>query len=227
MKKYCYICLLAFVGYANATPIGYSVDTISDTLYTIDLGTGATTAVGSPGSLGFGDVEGLSFQPGTGTLFGLDDSSDKLITINLVTGVGSAVGSLGFNFRDAGLSFDSSGNLFASSDGGDNGVYSVNPITGAATFLSNSGPDPFALAFADDTLYGVSEDSGCSGSAACLVSVDRTTGVSTEIGSTGLTNIDEGGLAFDLLGNLWFVERNNSTAYTINTTTGAATPGAT
>ena len=173
-------------GPVQAAPFGFSVDTVSDRLVQIDLGTGTTTFIGS--GIGFGDVEGLAFQPG-GVLFGLDDSSDQLITVNTTTGVGTVVGSLGFNFSDAGLAFDSSGTLFASSDLGGDGVYTVNPVTGAATFLSDSGPDPFALAFDGTTLFGVSDD--CSGSD-CLVTVNRTTGVSTQGGVLGI-NVDEGG----------------------------------
>ena len=213
--------LAGLTGQIQAAPIAFSVDTNSDRFVRIDLGTGTTTFIGS--GIGFDDVEGLAFQPGTGILFGLDDSSDQLITVNTTTGVGTVVGTLGSNFSEAGLGFDSSGTLFASSDLGDNGVYTVNPLTGFATFLSSTGPDPFALAFDGTTLFGTSDD--CTGSD-CLVTVNRTTGVSTEVGPLGIS-IDQGGLDFDSNGTLWFFDAGAPSVYTINKNTGTATAGST
>ncbi len=206
---------------AQADPIGYSVNTIDDQLYTIDLATGVATAIGD---VGFDDVGGLAFQPGTGVLFGLDEESDRLITINLATGAGTAVGSLGFDFLDAGLSFDSSGKLFASSDLSAAGVYSVNPATGAAAFLSNVDPDPSGLAFFGNTLFGASDDGDTAND---FVTVDRITGVSIDIGDLVNMDADEPGLDFDASGVLWGVSAVNTQTFTINTTTGLATAVAT
>jgi hypothetical protein len=89
---------------ALAQPTVYSVDIVTDQLYTLDLATGDANSVGS-GVVGFGKIEGLSIQPGTGVLYGLDTEADVLITINTVTGVGTLVGSLGTDMSDAGLAF--------------------------------------------------------------------------------------------------------------------------
>ena len=94
----------AFV--VQAAPIGYAVRSDGDDqLYRIDLATGAATAIGP---VGFPSVEGLSFQPSTGVLFGVDDETLQLLTIDVTTGAGSLVGDLGTTDVDLGLTFDSS-----------------------------------------------------------------------------------------------------------------------
>ena len=117
MKKFLISLVSIFLGVvfisttSYAAPIGYSVNSDGDdNLYSIDLATGAYTKIGA---VGFSDVEGLAFQPGTGTLFGYDDVTDKLITIDLTTGAGTAVGSAGVSgIIDVGITFDAAGNLF-------------------------------------------------------------------------------------------------------------------
>ena len=46
---------------------------------TVDYTTGVAIAVGS---LGFTDVNGLAFDPTTGTLYGTDGTTDTLLTID-------------------------------------------------------------------------------------------------------------------------------------------------
>lgn len=213
------ILLVASTTLVAATPVAFVVDTKADNLLSIDLGTGATSLIGA---IGFGDVEALSFQPGTGVLFGLDDSSDQLITIDTTTGAGTAVGSLGNSFSDAALAFAGSGSsLFGGSDLGDNGVYSIDPNTGAATFLSDTGNDPFAMAFLNGVMYGVSDDGGPDN----LTTIDLVTGVSMEVGDLGISG-DEGDLTFDNSGTLWFTDAGADNLYTIDFSTGAASAGA-
>src|SRR5215207_3467663 len=122
--------------------LGYSVNSDgegenADSLYQIDLETGATTLIGP---VGFDDVEAVSFQPGTNTLFGVDDATDQLITIDIATGTGTAVGPLGFQITDMGLTFDGDGNLFMSTDAPEpQQFYQVDPLTGAATGIGPQG----------------------------------------------------------------------------------------
>lgn len=200
---------------ASAVVIGFSVNTATDQFYEVNLTTGAVTLIGA---VGFNDVEGLSFQPGTGVLYGVDNNTNALITINTTTGAGTLVGALGVSVSDIGLSFDSSGNLFMGSDLGTDGVYRVNPATGAATFLNDTGPDPEGLAFLGATLFGVSDD----GTADSLVIVDRTTGVSVAVGALVNMSADDVGIDFDSTGVLWGLNDDDRT-FTINTTTGLAT----
>lgn len=217
------VCLLALsAGLAvQAAPIGFAVDTANDNLLSIDLGTGATTVIGA---IGFGDFEALSFQPGTGILYGLDDVSDTLITINTTTGAGTAVGPMGNNFDDAGLAFDDVGNLFAASDLSGDGVFTVDVATGAATEIGEGGPDNFAMAFGFGQMYGMTDDGTPDG----LTLINLTNGFTTRVQAAGLGfSIDEGDLTFDQSGILWFIDAGNENIYQIDRLTGAATSVAT
>lgn len=209
--------MLCFGVTAQAGPIAFSVDTISDQLYTIDLMTGTSTAIGNPGDVGFGDVEGLSFQPGTGLLFGLDDSSDQLITINTATGIGTAVGLLGVDFSDSGLSFASNGSLYGATDLGSNdGFYSINTSTGAASLINGGQSDAHALSFFDGVMYGIL-DGGNN-----LYSINLTTGAETFIGGLGIST-DEDGFIIDSSGNGYLLQDNvGGGIYTVDLVTGLA-----
>ena len=119
------------------TAIG--IDSSDDTMYSINLATGATTLIGG---VGFGDVEGISFQPGTGVLFGVDDSTNVLVTCNTATGACTSVGSLGVDVFNPGLAFTCGGMLYVVSQESDpevNALYTVNTATGAATLVGSLG----------------------------------------------------------------------------------------
>ena len=86
------------------------------------------------GLLGFQDVCGLAFDPGSGTLYGVDKVTDKLIRINPVTGLGTAIGSLGFPSVE-GLEFDvASGNLYGT-DVQTLQLIRINTVTGQGTVV--------------------------------------------------------------------------------------------
>ena len=207
--------LFAMSSAAQANLIVYTVDTVSDQLYTIDVMTGTSTAIGE---VGFGDVEGLSFQPGTGVLYGLDDDSDQLITVNTITGAGTVVGALGANFGDAGLAFSANGNLYGGTDLGTNdGFYSINVATGAASIINGDASDAHGLAFFDGVMYGISdEDDG-------LFSIDLISGAETSIGTLGFST-DEDGFIIDASGNGYLLQDDvGGGIYSINLNTGAST----
>lgn len=71
----------------------YVTDTTTDSLYTVDVGSGATTLIGNPGSLTLGEVEGLAFDGSQ--LYGTDSATRQLIVIDASSGVGTVVGSTG------------------------------------------------------------------------------------------------------------------------------------
>ena len=113
------------------------------------------------------------------------------------------------------------------------GWYKTNVITGAATFLYNSGYHYFAADYdnSHNILYAVQTTTG-SGSAQTLVKVDTATGFDTPIGSLGILN---GGGPYNTSGNgingmaydpdlniLWGISGLNA-LYQINITTGNAT----
>lgn len=144
-------------------------------LFTVDLNTGAATLVGPTG---FPAVPGLAFDPNTGALYGSADTtglgvSDGLISIDPLTGAGLAIGTYGFSGANQiggidAIAFDPlSGVLIGASgfffDGSAGDIFTINPVTGAATLLGQlvnaSGQTPPAtlagLAFdPDGRLYG-------------------------------------------------------------------------
>jgi sugar lactone lactonase YvrE len=71
----------------------YATNSGTDSLYTMNLATGATTLVG-PLS-GPTNPNGLAFAPDTGTMYLVDNSTDTLYTINLTTGAAAVIGSTG------------------------------------------------------------------------------------------------------------------------------------
>jgi len=210
--------------------IGYSIDSdATGYLWRINLNTGVATRIGYTG---YGDVESLSFSP-AGVLYGVDQFSGRLVTCSLSTGACAGVGSLmvGY-FEDTGLSFDSSGGLWMSTDEPPPfNFYSLNPISGAATLIGPQGQEVTGLAFRNGVLYGLGGDYRDN-----LVVMNRTTGAATPVGPLGLPPLDpegfliDGGIDFDGEGVLWGIgdpddrpDTLPSRVFTINPATGAAT----
>lgn len=212
-------CALGAAGAAHAIPIGFSVQNDgNDNLYRIDLGAGTTSLVGP---VGFADVQGLSFQPSTGILFGVDDTTENLITIDTATGAGSVVGALGVpTVGEAGLAFNNAGDLFLADEDQEE-LFSVDPTSGAATFIgdfflpSDSAVDITGIDFWNGILFGINEDDST------LVTIDTGTAALTTIGPLGIS-VDDTGLAFDATGTLWGIGDNDG-IFTVNTSTGDAT----
>lgn len=81
------------LGYDPSTNVLYITSSGSDSLYTIDRATGATTLVGplvnstNPNSLAY-DIDNL-------TMYMADNSTDNLYTLDLTTGTANIVGSMG------------------------------------------------------------------------------------------------------------------------------------
>jgi len=211
--------------------IGYSIDSdASDYLWRINLNTGVATRIGYTG---YGDIESLSFFA-TGVLYGVDEVTRRLVTCSVSTGACAGVGSLGLAFfQDTGLSFDSSGGLWMSTDepGPPFNFYRLDPISGAATLIGAQNQEVTGLAFAGGVLYGLGGDYHDN-----LVTVDRGTGVATLVGPLGLPPLDpegfliDGGIDFDGEGVLWGIgdpddrpDTLPSQVFTINPATGAAT----
>ncbi len=181
---------------------------VDDFLYQIDLNTGALTQIGV---IGFANVEVLSFGPG-GVLYGMDDDNPNnyLITINLNTGAGSIVGP-SFNLSDGGIAFDSAGNLWGTS-GNDNGLFSIEPATGAATFIGAT-QDIQGLTASGTTLYGIDDDNNA------LCSMNLPSPTCTVIGALSF-DPDGSGLDFDCAGNLFYIENNTDALFSLDPATG-------
>ncbi|MFN8523583.1 MAG: hypothetical protein U0821_10850 [Chloroflexota bacterium] len=207
---------------AQSGPIGFAVRSdVDDKLYSINLSTGVATAIGA---VGFSDVDGLSFGCGS-VLFGIDEATDSLIRINTTTGAGTAIGNTGVingNVNDVGLTFDSQGRLFMAAEEGQR-LFRVNPTTGAGTLVGSTGAAAVTgLAARGTTLFGLNTQGPSS-----LVTLNPATGASTTVGAlVNVTVSDDGGLDFDSSGTLWGIE-DGGQIFTVNTSTGVATPVAT
>jgi hypothetical protein len=210
-----------------------------DALHRIDLASGTTFKVGevrgSDSAAPYADVEGLAMSR-DGVLFGIDDASKTLLHIDIQSGraipVDGRDGNTGLprtsNF-DFGLSFDCSGNLYASSDSR-RSLYRLDPLTGAATLVGSEGSlgaQITGLAARFDGLYGI----GSSGDEN-LYLIDTSNGHSSLIGPLGAgLRFTDGGLDFDATGQLWGVadmtgssiNAEPSVLFRIDAATGAAT----
>jgi hypothetical protein len=204
--------------------MGYSIDSdASDYLWRINLNSGVATRIGYTG---YGDIESLSFSP-AGVLYGVDEVTRRLVTCSLSTGACTGVGSLGLGFfEDTGLSFDSSGGLWMSTDEPPPfNFYRLNPTSGAATLIGAQNQEVTGLAFGNGVLYGLGGDYEDN-----LVVVNRTTGAATPVGLLGAVTLMDGGIDFDGEGVLWGISDPDdrpdtlpSQVFTINPATGAAT----
>lgn len=101
-----------------------------DDLYTIDINTGSSTKI-APLSFSSDYVENISFDPSTGTLYGLQRNGPGLFIIDPANGQCTQVASKAF-FVNSGFDFAPDHRLFATNS--DNGqLYRIDPITGAQT----------------------------------------------------------------------------------------------
>ncbi len=121
-------------GCFGPTGILYFTDTSTSELYTVNLGTGAITLVGSTGAA----LNGITYDWSTETFFAV--SSTDLYTVNVSTGTTTLVGFLGSAgfFIDIAASCDG---LLYGYDLSDDNFYSIDPATGAATIIGVLGYD--------------------------------------------------------------------------------------
>jgi hypothetical protein len=212
---------LAFAGLASAasaSPIGFSVRAhAGGHLYAIDLATGLATDLGDLPTAFGDDAEGLAFI--ASQLFGVSGGTLTDELWDLTAPPGTKVGNTGpRNGNDAGL--DAFGGVLYNLQGTPTGssLYTLNPLTGAATFVGSSGV--YADSLGIDALgQAFAVDGGATDS---LYRVNLATGALTLVGSLALGNVTfQTGLAFDPLGTLWMTTHTGK-IFTVNTSTGAA-----
>ena len=221
------VVFLAAMPSLAAVGTGYAVQSDgSQKLYRIDLATGVATAIGDTG---FEGIEGLAFDPGCKTLYGVDDVKDRLVTCDVKTGGCTSVGSLGVDVTDTGLTFFKDGRLFMSTDAPKNPMrfYVLDPKTGSATWVGNQGTEVTGLAGDLFGLYGLGGDGKDN-----LAVMDPATGKATHIGPLGVVTLQDGGLDFDRDGTLYglndlgpgnLASGRPSQLFQISTQTGKAT----
>jgi hypothetical protein len=121
-------------------------DVRSAKLYSIDLTTAATTLIG-PLS---GAIRDIAIDR-NGLMYGIDSDADTLVAIDKTNGVSQTIGSLGFDaVFGEGLDFDvQTGVLYlASADETTKSMYTVDPLTGAATYQSAMASEVDGMAIA-------------------------------------------------------------------------------
>jgi len=151
-------------------------------LITIDPASGAGTVVGptTDGVSLHSSIADLTFAGSK--LYGWSEDGDDLVTIDTATGavtvIPSPLGTAG-----SGLATDSTGTLYHVNSGGDINI--IDPATGTPTLVVNSGPynqTPDAATFIDGTLYVLDAGEPGALNPIRLVTVDLTTGATTEVG---------------------------------------------
>ncbi len=102
-------------------------------------------------------------------------------------------------------------------------LYTVDPATAALTSVGASGFAITGLSFrpSDQVLFGVTSNNSASNPRS-LITVDATTGAGTLVGALGVTS-GLADIAFRSDGALYGYSPSNSTLYSVNTSSGAAT----
>ncbi|MCO6456304.1 MAG: pre-peptidase C-terminal domain-containing protein [Pirellulaceae bacterium] len=150
-------------------------------LYVIDPVTWTETSIGNPGS----GVHALAWSPDGLTLYAV--RRGEFGTIDVGTGNFSSIASLVEGFM-GGMAFQpGSGLLFAVGSFGQ-GLFTINPGTGATTLVANTGSRGFnALEFLQDGTLVVGDACGfCTGQ---MFEMDPNTGVFTPLGQVAARNL--------------------------------------
>lgn len=129
-----------------------------ESLYTVDLGTGAASLVGVHG---IEDLFGLAYDTTNDTLYGSGETPFGFYVMNQMNGVAGFIGDPGI--AADGLTYDSTRDQIVAIEGGPVGtLYTIDRATGAPTVLSSEGNfDNGGLAYDPDLdLYWALDLSG-------------------------------------------------------------------
>jgi len=155
-------------------------------LYSINQVSGAATLIGG---LGGNRFNALTINS-SGQAFSAADSVGDLFSVNLGTGLATSLGTIGAGFTSSSGDLEFANGILYGIDGaGTDSLYSLNPITGAGALIGSTGlAAVFGLAFADDTMFGLS------GNSSNLFSIALGTGLATSLGA--ITGFAGGTVAF-------------------------------
>ena len=142
----------------------------------IDPCTCEITPIGNYG--GYSGVNGITSDFGL-NLFGVAITQDVLIRISTSLGMGATVGDLGMNFGYTGATWSEQDELLYAIDATTDGLYTIDPMTGLATFVTGL-DHPFGTVGiemhpANGVIYACTD-------AAHLLSIDPNTGHVTDLG---------------------------------------------
>lgn len=206
--------VLYATNYAGSTP-----------LYTLDQSTGAASSVG--GALtNIGDLTSWG-----STLYGVTLLGNSLVTIDPATGAqltsvaitGTRAGEITSIAADplTGTLYGNTTPGFGDTGGVGDRLYTIDPLTGAATLVGASGAigfsNTYALGFTQSgLLYGISDDSDE------LIVIDLVTGAGTAIGAVSLS------LSFDIASRpeddiMFALDSSSGSLWTLDLATAAAT----
>jgi hypothetical protein len=182
-------------------------------LVELDATTGAL--ISTIGSVGY-SINGLDYDPVSGKLYATTSVKDDvfpcgLLEVDMTTGAGTPIGSgMGCYYMSiTNIRADASGTLYAWDESYDD-LTMVNPVTGVATVLGDSGisTSAYGMSFdASNTLYFVN--------AGDIYTVDTGTGAATDTG-VSFSGLAHHGDFNPLTGEFWGIGSNGTGAKNIN-----------
>ncbi|MGE0002637.1 MAG: PEP-CTERM sorting domain-containing protein [Fimbriimonadaceae bacterium] len=175
--------IAAGLGYDPGSGTMYSADSSVDSLYTMDINTGAMTLIGAFNRPGIDPVmHGLEFNTTNGKLYGLDFRDKGLVEIDVNTGQATLIGiTAATSF--ASLAWDANAGIMYMGDAGTDSLYTVDLATGASTLIGATGiVGSLGTGMAWSPTYGLL---GIDNSTDALYRFDTTTGAATLIGALG------------------------------------------
>lgn len=221
------------VGSTGANPRGLAFDEFNNILYASDIGadqllrlntsSGTATVIGTGFGAGYGDIEGLAFDPVALTLYGINTdpvgNNPRLVTVNTTSGIASPVGAVLREDLRGALAFDTERRRLYGADR--LGLLRLDTSNGRGSSIGQLGfdqLDDIAYNPASGVLYGVVSDSD----GGKLITIDLATGTATPVGSLGISCCVDG-LAFKPSnGALYALDTATGNLLSINVNTGAA-----
>jgi hypothetical protein len=209
--------LAAFAATANAQlfGVGNFGNFSTQTLYSIDVASGAATPIGSTG---LNQIADIAYVGSTNTMYALTVNAD-LYTLNLSTGAASLVASVNNTIPEGALTRNQiTGRMFTSSSDILGEISLTSAVVSDIGFTNVDDNDISGLAFFDSTLFAYATNGD---NADSLLSIDTATGQATRIGFTGVQSAAfVGGLAKDL-GRVLFLSDGDA-LFSVDVTTGQA-----
>ena len=221
------------VGSTGASPRGLAFDAFNNILYASDISadqllrlntsSGTATVIGTGFGAGYGDIEGLAFDPVAVKLYGINTDpvgkNPRLVTVNTTSGIASPVGAVLHEDVRGALAYDSVRNRLYGAD--QLGLLRLDTSNGRGSSIGQLGfdqLDDIAYNPASGVLYGVVSDSD----GGKLITVDLATGTATPVGNLGISCCVDG-LAFKpSTGALYALDTATGNLLSINVNTGAA-----